>query len=76
MNQVDLKLNVATLADIADVLALQSQYHIASIAEEDKASGFVTTFFTPAQLSALIQDEAGLFVGHLDGYLVAYVMAA
>ncbi len=76
MNPIDLKMNVATLADIDDVLALQSKYHIASIAEEDKSSGFVTTLFTPDQLTALIQDEAGLFVGRVDGRLVSYVMAA
>ena len=67
---------VAELSDIDEVIELQSKYHIASIAPEDKSSGFVTTLFTKAQLTALIEDERGLFVARQDGALVAYAMAA
>lgn len=72
-----MKVSVATLFDIKDVLKLQTRYHIASIAQEDKASGFVTTAFTTEQLTRLIEDETGLFVVRNDsGDLVAYAMAA
>ena len=67
---------VAKRADIDDVLALQFKYHVASIAPEDKSSGFVTTLFTRDQLTSLIDDEGGLFVVRQDGTLLAYAMAA
>ena len=57
-------------------MELQSKYHIASINEEDKPSGFVTTAFTTDQLTALIQVESGLFIARIEGRLVAYAMAA
>ena len=55
-----MEVTVADYSDIDDVLELQSKYHIASINEEDKASGFVTTAFTKPQLSNLIRDEGGI----------------
>ena len=67
---------VANIFDIDDVLELHYKYHIASINEEDKASGFVTTPFTKEQLTKLVTDEHGLFVARQDGVVVAYVMAA
>ena len=71
-----MNISVAELSDIAEVLELQSKYHIASINEEDKPSGFVTTAFTTDQLTALIQVESGLFIARIEGTLVAYAMAA
>ena len=71
-----MEVTVADYSDIDDVLELQSKYHIASINEEDKASGFVTTAFTKPQLSSLIRDEGGLFIVRKDQVLVAYAMAA
>ncbi|MDO5769503.1 MAG: hypothetical protein Q4P13_08360 [Psychrobacter sp.] len=47
----------ATVKDIADIEALQRLYHIDSIDESDKASGFVTTLFTPEQLTQLITGD-------------------
>lgn len=76
MKATEMTISVAELSDIDDVMALQSRYHIASISAEDKSSGFVTTLFSRAQLSALVDDERGLFVARQDGRLVAYVMAA
>lgn len=76
MKATEMKISVAELSDIDDVMELQSRYHVASISAQDKPSGFVTTLFSRAQLSALVDDERGLFVARQDGRLVAYVMAA
>lgn len=76
MKTITMNISVAELSDIAEVLELQSKYHIASINEEDKPSGFVTTAFTTDQLTALIQVESGLFIARIEGRLVAYAMAA
>ena len=75
MKTITMNISVAELSDIAEVLELQSKYHIASINEEDKPSGFVTTAFTTDQLTALIQVESGLFIARIEGRLVAYAMA-
>jgi len=71
-----MKISVANCLDIDDVLELQKKYHIASIKEEDKSSGFVTTLFTKPQLTNLIEDEGGLFIVRKGDVLVAYAMAA
>lgn len=68
--------SVAQVSDIDEVLALQGKYHVASISEDDKANGFVTTLFTKAQLTRLVEDERGLFIVRRGGALVAYAMAA
>lgn len=52
---------LATKEDIPQVYALQKKYHIDTIAEEDKADGFVTTLFSEEQFASLI-DEGGLFI--------------
>jgi hypothetical protein len=66
----------AELSDIQDVLALHFRYQVDSIAEEDKADGFVTTAFTEQQLTALINDERGLFIAVDKGEVLGYAMAA
>jgi hypothetical protein len=71
-----MKISVADCLDIDEVLELQKKYHIASIKEEDKPSGFVTTLFTKPQLTSLIEDEGGLFIVRKGDVLVAYAMAA
>jgi hypothetical protein len=71
-----MKISVAECRDIDEVLELQKKYHIASIKEEDKPSGFVTTLFTKPQLTSLIEDEGGLFIVRKGDVLVAYAMAA
>ena len=71
-----MQISVAQSSDIYDVLELQKKYHVASIAEPDKSSGFVTTLFTKDQLKSLIADEGGLFIARDGERLVAYVMAA
>lgn len=69
-------ISVAQLSDIDDVLELQKKYHVASIAEEDRSSGFVTTLFTRGQLANLIQDQGGLSIARDGEHLMAYAMAA
>ena len=71
-----MELRTATLNDIEDVLELHYRYQIDSIAEEDKADGFITTAFTAEQLTRLIEEEQGLFLALKDGVIVAYAMAA
>lgn len=66
----------ATEADIPQLLALQSKFHISAVPEAARANGFVTTLLTPAQLQELIAMQ-GLMLceeeatGALCGYVVA-----
>ena len=71
-----MQISVAQFSDIDAVLELQKKYHVASIADADKSSGFVTTLFTRDQLKSLITDEGGLSIARDGERLVAYVMAA
>jgi len=71
-----MKYRTAELSDIQNVLALHYKYQVDSIPEEDKKDGFVTTPFTVEQLTDLIIQEQGLFIGEQDGQILAYVMAA
>lgn len=66
----------ATIEDIPAIAKLQSQYHISSISEQDKADGFVTTLFTNDQFQELIEKEEGLAIACHGNRIVAYVMAA
>ncbi|MET0026744.1 MAG: GNAT family acetyltransferase [Candidatus Thiodiazotropha sp.] len=71
-----MQLKNAELSEIDDVLKLHYKYQIDSIAEEDKADGFVTTPFTKEQMEDLVNRENGLFIAKKDGIVVAYAMAA
>ncbi|MBP8639360.1 MAG: GNAT family acetyltransferase [Oscillospiraceae bacterium] len=66
----------ATIEDIPAIEELQKQYHIATISEEDKASGFVTTLFTRKKFQELIEKENGITVAYDGKKLVSYAMAA
>lgn len=66
----------ATVEDLPALAELQKKYHIATIAEEDKADGFVTTLFTDEQFKELIETENGITVACDGDKIVAYVMAA
>lgn len=68
--------SIASLADIDAVLALHSQYQIDTIAEADKADGFITTQFSREELTNLITQENGLFLAKQYGEVVGYAMAA
>ena len=71
-----MKYKIAELSDIPAVLKLHSKYQVDSILEEDKKNGFLITAFTKEQLTELINEEGGLFIGIKDEEIVAYVMAA
>jgi len=73
---MNIELKVATLNDVEEVLSLHYRYQVDSINEDDKVDGFITTAFTRAHLTNLIQDESGLFIACVDNKIVAYAMAA
>lgn len=73
---VDIELKLASLENISEILALHYKYQVDTIADEDKADGFITTAFTEENLISLIEDENGLFIALIDGKIVAYAMAA
>jgi len=66
----------ATIEDIPALTELQKKYHIATINEEDKSDGFVTTLFTEEQFKELIEKENGIVVSCDDERIIAYLMAA
>jgi hypothetical protein len=66
----------ATLADIPAIEELQKKYHVATINEQDKSDGFVTTLFTKEQFQELIENENGISIACDGDKIVAYVMAA
>lgn len=76
VKEQNLEYRLAQLEDIDNVLELHFRYQVDSINEEDKKDGFVTTAFTVEQLSDLINQEQGLFIGIKNGEVLAYVMAA
>ena len=65
----------ATVADIPQIESLQKRYHVSFINEEEKKNGFVTTLFTPEQLTELIEQEDGISLACDDDKVVAYAMA-
>ncbi len=71
-----MEFKVAELSDIEKTLELHYKYQIDSISEGDKSDGFVTTPFTEEQLTNLIKDEQGLFIGIENGEIKAYAMSA
>lgn len=71
-----MEFKIAELSDIDATLALHGKYQLATIKEEDKKDGFVTTAFTKAQLTDLINQEKGLFIAKQGDQVMAYAMAA
>ena len=65
----------ATIADIPKIESLQKRYHVSFINEEEKKNGFVTTLFTPEQLTELIEKEDGISIACDGDKVVAYAMA-
>ena len=61
--------------DIPQIQTLQKTYHIASIREEDKKNGFVTTLFTAEQMAELIDREEGISLACDKERIVGYAMA-
>lgn len=71
-----MQFKIAQLSDIDKILALHSKYQIATIKEEDKKDGFVTTAFSKEELQDIIEKEQGIFIAIEDDKVVGYVMAA
>lgn len=71
-----MEFKIAELSDIPAILALHAKYQVDTICDQDKKDGFVTTAFTPQQLTDLINQEQGLFIAKEGDLVVAYVMAA
>ena len=65
----------ATVADIPQIESLQKRYHVSFVNEEEKKNGFVTTLFTPEQLTELIEQEDGISLACEGDKVVAYAMA-
>ena len=65
----------ATIADIPQIELLQKRYHVSFISEEEKKNGFVTTLFTPEQLTELIEQEDGISLACDGENVIAYAMA-
>lgn len=71
-----MELQVADITDIEPVMALLNKYHAASLSEDEKQNGFVTTQLTQEQMTSLVTQEQGLFIAKHQGNVVAFVMAA
>jgi predicted GNAT family acetyltransferase len=69
-----IQFETATMSDIDGVLALQELYLVANLSEEEKASGFVTTPFTVAQLTEVIHEN-NLFIAKDNNKIIAYIFA-
>ena len=70
----NLQLQVAKLSDIDGVLALQENYLVTNLSEEEKKAVFVTTPFSIAQLTYVINNE-GLFLAKDGDKVIAYIFA-
>ena len=66
---------IAKTSDIPSIKEIHKKYHISTISDEDKKSGFVTTNFTDEQLSRLI-NEKGFFVCLQKDKVIGYVTSA
>ena len=64
----------AKVTDIDGVLALQELYLISNLSESEKTAGFVTTPFTIAQITAVIQEQ-NLFIAKDKNRIIAYIFA-
>ena len=71
-----MQLKIAQITDIENILKLHAKYQLATINEEDKKDGFVTTAFTKEQLSDIIEQEQGIFIAVEDDKVLGYVMSA
>ena len=71
-----MQLKIAQIKDIDNILKLHAKYQLATIAEDDKKDGFVTTGFTPEELTAIIEKEQGIFIAVENDTVLGYVMSA
>lgn len=67
---------LATTEDLTKILALQEKYHVDNLSESEKMEkGFVTTRFTTAQLTELIQQNGAFVAVAEGGQLAAYALS-
>jgi hypothetical protein len=71
-----MQLKIAEIKDIDNILKLHAKYQLATIAEEDKKDGFVTTGFSKEELTAIIEQEKGIFIAVEADTVLGYVMSA
>ncbi|WP_419766719.1 GNAT family acetyltransferase [Arcobacter sp.] len=71
-----MQLKIAELKDIDNILKLHTKYQLATIAQEDKKDGFVTTGFSKEELTAIIEEEQGIFIAVEADTVLGYVMSA
>jgi hypothetical protein len=71
-----MELKIAEIKDIDSILKLHAKYQLATILEEDKKDGFVTTAFEKEQLQDIIEQEQGIFIALENDIVLGYVMSA
>ena len=69
-------LKIAQIEDIDNILKLHAKYQLATIKEEDKKDGFVTTGFSSEELREIIEQEKGIFIAVENDEVLGYVMSA
>ena len=57
--KMNIELQTANLTHVDEILSLHYRYQVDSISEQDKVDGFITTAFTQAHLTQLIEEEDG-----------------
>ena len=71
-----MQLKIAEISDIENILKLHAKYQLATICEDDKKDGFVTTGFSKEELTEIINQEQGIFIALKEGIVLGYVMSA
>jgi len=71
-----MQLKIAEITDIENILKLHAKYQLATIKEEDKKDGFVTTGFSVEELQSIIKEEQGLFIAIENDIVLGYIMSA
>lgn len=71
-----MQLKIAELKDIDNILKLHAKYQLATIAQDDKKDGFVTTGFSEEELTSIIEEEQGIFIALEEDRVLGYVMSA
>ena len=66
-----MQLKIAEIKDIENILKLHAKYQLATIAEDDKKDGFVTTGFSKEELADIITLEQGIFIAVEDDVMSA-----
>jgi hypothetical protein len=69
-------IKLATTNDLTQIIQLQEKYHVDNLTEAEKLEkGFVTTRFTTAQLTELIEQKGAFIAVTEGGQLAAYALS-